>query len=244
MNSRKYFGRSIDADWFGVLPITTPSELDSKHSLRVIDFVPIAGFGLRMLNNSAAVSDALKNQANAVYDTVTQAEIRNSYASDEKLTLWERTENYLRLAKFDQVYRAGYVHDDFEKNNQDNTEDVLKIFQNVNFDRFTPHICCLLNPSLKAVGSFGGADADLVFDDVLIDLKTSTEFKLTSRDLNQLIGYLVLSRLGGFSGAKNTPQIRRLGIYFARYAYLYTFSVDELITEDNLNTFCKWFKKR
>lgn len=89
----------------------------------------------------------------------------------------------------------------------------------------------------------GGADADVVFDDLLVDLKTTVSFGLSTQHLNQLYGYLVLSRLGGFANVRKSPEIHRLGIYFARYDYLYTVRVENVISEGDLKALYKWFKK-
>ena len=47
----------------------------------------------------------------------------------------------------------------------------------------------------------------------------------------------------GFEGVKSSPEIHRLGIYFARYNYLFTFNVEDVISSDALQALCKWFKK-
>ena len=214
-----------------------------KRSLRVIEFLPIARAGLELLCQSDDVSIKIKKQAKHAWEHAQGAEMRKQMATGENLTLTERAHICLQMAKLDQVYRARYVHEDFETVDPDDVSDLMTMFEQVKFNIFKAHEVCLLNPPLKAAGLVGGADADIVLDDLLIDLKTTTSFSLTINQLNKLYGYLVLSRLGGFAGVKSSPEIRRLGIYFARYDYLFTFNVEDVISSDALKAFCKWFKK-
>jgi hypothetical protein len=221
------------------LPIIVPGE----RSLRIFEFLPVAELGLFRLNASDDVADTTKIAAKQVWDQVKNAANFKFNATGEELTLAERINISLKMAKLEQIYRAGYIHEDFEAVDESTAQDVLSIFQRVDFDAFYANECCLLNPPFTAAGLVHGADADIVLDDLLVDLKTSADFRLTTRYLNQLFGYLVLSRLGGFAGVKKSPEIRRLGIYFARYDHLYTFDVEEVISEGDLKLFCKWFKK-
>ena len=49
-----------------------------------------------------------------------------------------------------------------------------------------------IGPTFDGSPDVGGADADLILDGTLIDFKSSSKCKLTSRILRQLIGYWLL----------------------------------------------------
>lgn len=69
------------------------------------------------------------------------------------------------------------------------------------------------------------ADADLVIDNTLIDIKTTMGGHLTPYMFNQLLGYYLLYQLRGFETSLPQPKITHLGIYFARYSELVTFPI-------------------
>lgn len=91
----------------------------------------------------------------------------------------------------------------------------------------------------------GGADADLLIGDVLLDVKTTKEASSLSQEYyNQLIGYYVLWKIGGIIDLLKECRISSLGIYFSRHATLYT--IPTKIVEENvhLGDFIDWFKER
>jgi hypothetical protein len=91
----------------------------------------------------------------------------------------------------------------------------------------------------------GGADADIIIDDMIIDIKTTKHLRLLPEDYYQLIGYYVLSLLGKLNGGRSRGKIKRLGIYFSRYGYLYTFNVkDIIINPGSFATFLEWFQQK
>ena len=61
----------------------------------------------------------------------------------------------------------------------------------------------------------GGADADLIIDRILIDIKTTKSNSFTQDMYNQLLGYYALSTF-----RKDLDGITELGIYFSRYGVL------------------------
>jgi len=77
----------------------------------------------------------------------------------------------------------------------------------------------IYNPVL-GFGSFG-ADADLILDDCLLELKTSQRPQL-AQYLRQLLGYVLLD-------TEDRYGIRRIGLYLARQRCLVTFSLHDLL---------------
>ena len=86
------------------------------------------------------------------------------------------------------------------------------------------------------------ADADLIVDDLLVDIKTSGKSMTPSlplQDFCQLVGYFALTALAG------THRVRRLGIYYARYGYLFEFPVPRARPgSGGLTAFLEWFRKQ
>jgi len=99
-----------------------------------------------------------------------------------------------------------------------------------------------LNPTFKNIPL--KADADLVVDDMLIDIKTTKNFQLKRNYFNQLIGYYTLYKIGGIDGMPLQNEIKKLGIYFSRQGYLHWYEVDDIIDGNRFPEFIKWFKKR
>jgi hypothetical protein len=68
-----------------------------------------------------------------------------------------------------------------------------------------------LNPVfLPYSGLVGGADADIIFDSTLLDLKSTMKLGYSSEDWAQVLGYAAMARASGL-------PIEHVGIYFARY---------------------------
>lgn len=79
-----------------------------------------------------------------------------------------------------------------------------------------------------------GADADIVLDDTLIDIKATVRAGYKWTDAAQLASYVVFAAMCG----KPWP-IRRAGIYQARYGRLLWFDVAELAQATDLQSFAR-----
>ena len=78
-----------------------------------------------------------------------------------------------------------------------------------------------LNPDFGEAGQLvGGADADIVVDDMLIDIKTTMFPKFERRYWEQLCSYCALASLQGMN-------IRRAVIYFSRFGVFETVSLPD-----------------
>lgn len=107
-----------------------------------------------------------------------------------------------------------------------------------------PEHTCLLNPTFGDASELvGGADADLIVDDLLVDIKTYRELRLTPEMLRQLVGYYVLLALSGEASGRPFAfeRIQRLGIYFSRHGYLLELSVDDVLPPDALPLLTRLF---
>lgn len=95
---------------------------------------------------------------------------------------------------------------------------------NVFYDHYQ-HLLSLphtLNPNFAGSGDVGGADADLVVDGCLIDIKTSISPQLKADYLYQLAGYLLLDY-------DDRLQMNAVGIYMARQGMLIRWTVPEFL---------------
>lgn len=153
----------------------------------------------------------------------------------------------LLLGKLDPIYRARYVPRKIKLDNKD-IKDLNNLITLVDPRLFKAKKICLLNPTFKKASELvKGADADLVIDDMLIDIKTTKYLQNKQDYFNQLIGYYTLYRIGGISGMPATNKIKRLGIYFSRHGYLQLYNIKDITVikdKDKFSEFVEWFKER
>ena len=158
----------------------------------------------------------------------------------------ELIESTLSLAYLDPIYRAnrghGYVGTPIDKKDID---DVRKLISIVPLDYFKAKNLCMLNPTFGIASQMvGGADADIVIDDTIIDIKTTKKLEFRLRDFQQVLGYYVLHQIGGLGRLQPKPEIKKVSIYFSRYAYLHTLDLEDIVNEDTFPKFVDWFKER
>lgn len=174
-------------------------------------------------------------------DKILNAKVKNQYDECKSIHLkWINSNSIeisqlisvcLFLGRLDDVARNGFFAKDaftLEPENEDDILDLTQLIQICDFKKFTPKRKIILNPGFGIASSLvGGADADVLVDDTLIEIKVTKELKVTRSFYNQLIGYYLLHLLGGVTKHKEI-KIRKLGIYFARHGFLWTCNVDEV----------------
>ena len=168
-------------------------------------------------------------------------------------------EYLLRISNLDVLYRSSranfYPPDPdpifVEPIPQQEVDDLLQLYRAIP-DQLFQGVRIFLNPDLSIPNDgtrltptrlAGGvrADGDVIIDDMLLDVKTSAAKmtpKLPLREFSQLMGYFALTSLAG------GHRIRRLGVYYARHAYLLEFAVPRVLP--NLGgrpAFLEWFRK-
>lgn len=111
-------------------------------------------------------------------------------------------------------------------------------------EMLVPARMIVLNPTFALSAKVGGADADLLIDDLLIDIKTVDRILLRKSYLAQLAGYAVLHDLGGthIPGGVHLGPLVRLGIYFARHGKLVELGISEVFPDDGYARFREVFK--
>lgn len=154
-------------------------------------------------------------------------------------------ESTLLLAQIDPIYRAGVFTENLGSINIKDVKDLENLISSVDLDNFNPKKKCFLNPNFgEASKMVGGADADLIIDDMLIEIKTTKRLEMRRETYNQLIGYYILYRIAGINGMTEINNIKKLGVYFSRYGYLHLYNIEDIIDETIFPEFIQWFKDR
>ncbi len=147
----------------------------------------------------------------------------------------------INLARLDPILRSGYIDPNIGVADEKDVKDMKALISAVNPTIFKTTNTCFLNPTFGVASNvIGGADADLIIGDTLVDIKTTKYLKFDRAMFNQLIGYYLLSRMGGVNGISSKKRIKKLGIYFSRYGELYTFDVNSVIRERNIKKYLEW----
>jgi len=147
------------------------------------------------------------------------------------------------LAQMDVFYRQGTIPANLGTVERGDIEDLRNLISIVDTDLFRAKKYCFLNPTFGYGSTLvGGADADLIVDDTLIDVKTTKYLSFTRDNFNQLIGYYILSKLGKINESEDIP-ISKMGIYFSRHGVLHTVSAGEIENLPNFPKFVNAFEK-
>lgn len=150
----------------------------------------------------------------------------------------------LVLAQIDVIYRAGIVPPDLGVVNEADIDDLQNLIGLVKERDFKSNKICLLNPTFGVASILvSGADADLVLDNNLIDIKTTKNLRFDTDMFNQLIGYYLLYKLGGFD-CEEKVHIDNLGIYFSRHGILYSFPIENVLKEEKMDYYLKFVKEK
>ncbi|MCG3134590.1 MAG: hypothetical protein HMLKMBBP_01904 [Planctomycetes bacterium] len=134
------------------------------------------------------------------------------------------------LAGLDLLRRTGLYDDVGRTPTSVEIDEIHALYAIVPWEEFRPRRVLRLNPTFGSGSELlGGADADLLVDDCLIDIKTVKESKLHVDYVRQLVGYALLANAYGVDGSRAQIDIRRLGVYFARAGAVHRFGMEESI---------------
>ncbi len=150
----------------------------------------------------------------------------------------------IRLAKLDVVFRAHKFDLTFEKAEPEDVEDLLTLLEIAPFDKLIHNKNVFLNPTFGETSKLvGGADADLITGDILVDLKTITKSEMGADDLDQLFGYYLLACRERQTDP-TFPEIKRLAFYFSRHGYLWIENAKTWTDHPQFAEVEKWFFQR
>lgn len=154
-------------------------------------------------------------------------------------------ESTILLAQVDIIYRVKRIYKNVGNINKDDVTDLRNLISLVNLNDFKLKNTCFLNPNYgKASNMVRGADADLIIDDMLIEIKTTKTLQMRREVYDQLIGYYTLYRIAGINGMSEYNEIKKLGVYFSRHGYLHLYDIEDIIDETKFPEFIEWFKER
>lgn len=102
------------------------------------------------------------------------------------------------------------------------------------WDTLRPREWGVLNPRF-GIGSYllAGADADVLMDGCLIDIKTVAKTAPHIRHIRQLVCYALIANRYGISRAPDGAKIDELAIYFTRAGYLHRFPLSACIAQEH-----------
>jgi hypothetical protein len=148
------------------------------------------------------------------------------------------------LSLFEEIYRAGLRDDSplLVPTPRASVEELLNIPEaawiddlcalwTLFYEKFQSMLSCqsILNPTFAGSRDVGGADADLIVEGCLIEIKTSKMPKIDLNFLRQLAGYLLLDY-------EDEHAIQSVGVYMARQGLFFEWPVPDflhLLTGEN-----------
>lgn len=149
------------------------------------------------------------------------------------------------LAQLDPIFRAGYIDPNLGMAEKEDIADLRSLIDCVKVDTFKSKEICVLNPTFDIASALvGGADADLVIDNTLIDVKTTKNLRLDRDQFNQLVGYYILHRLDEPLQFADGIIIDNLGIYFSRHGVLFTVPITTILNSKKIEEFIDWFENK
>ena len=141
------------------------------------------------------------------------------------------------LALFEECFRAGPQPKSllFSAGEKATVEDLLKLGKPhwiddlrtlaqgmVNKFDVTAYNNVVLNPNFSGSRDVGGADADLILDGCLLDIKSTVKAEISKVNVYQLLGYVLLDY-------DNKYELEKAGFYMARQCQLLNWPINELI---------------
>jgi len=126
---------------------------------------------------------------------------------------------------------------------EDDLADLRSLIELVDPKKFQAKDVCVLNPGFGTASAMvKGADADILLDGLLLEVKTVKKLDLKQEYFHQLVAYYLLACIGGIEGLKKKPVIDSLGIYFSRHAEVFSLPISDVIGDDDLQTTLAWFQ--
>ncbi len=151
----------------------------------------------------------------------------------------------LFFARLDPYYRALVIDPGLMAPDAQAYDDVRAILSHVPPEYFTASKQCFLNPHFGAASEMVfGADADLIIDDLLLEIKTTKDLCVRREHLDQLLCYYILHKIGGVNDQPRARPIKRIGVYFSRHALLWSIPIKDLAPQRSLSNFKNWFEDR
>lgn len=138
------------------------------------------------------------------------------------------------LAKLEYVYRSGYIQNAeiirilFTKESQNVIDEIYNLqdsfeknFINNHFKMKENPYTVFYNPTFGMCSAVvGGADADIIMDNTIIDFKTTKNLNSIKKDFEQILGYYL------FSKNLNMESVDSISLYLVRYNKFVSYKFD------------------
>jgi len=159
----------------------------------------------------------------------------NHYQKIRKADAYQKlqiVEHALRLARVEIMYRWGSgIADHLSATpTPDEIEDTLSMLRVVPWDEISNlgEGPILPGPTFgRAGGMVGGADADLIVGDALVDISTSKKNAFDTERFNNVIAYYIIALVARALG-EDLPVINKLCTYHARHVHIHTIPARKL----------------
>lgn len=252
---QKKFTEEFKLPKFEIISELKAPPLTKNYALIGTAFDYLMRFYLKRLNPNAITQEwvaehSISRIANKKIKKIAEGIVKQAKINyDNYIKTGEINEEVLKsciyLAQIDSVYRSGILDERMGNVESLDIQDMRNLFSLINPEYFKAKKNCLLNPTFgKGSSLVGGADTDLVIDDILIDIKTTKYLNLTREHFDQIVGYYFLSLIGKLSNSPRGHKVNHIGIYFSRHGILYKIPVEEVIKKEQVKPFIAWMKKR
>jgi hypothetical protein len=173
-------------------------------------------------SQSGVIARRLTQRARRAYeDAIATGVIRSTHAKSA-----------LQLARLDVVFRSGLGQEEVGRPvDRNDVRDLIQLLTVLRRSTLAARRARYLNPTFAVGEIVGGADADLISGDALVEIKVTKDPKIWRSYFNQLLGYYLLFRSGGFFGLRSQPRIQRLGVYLARFGHLALWRLEDIASD-------------
>ena len=200
----------------------------------------VAENAIRAIHNVTDDEDAHLAVANSLSTAQRQVDAYlSSDGADD--TLRPMIKASIRLAKLDAIFRAGVLDSNLEDTPATEVEEVHSLLRAFPHEQFPSPRRIDLNPTFGRFSAMvGGADADLIIDGTLIDLKVTRNDKIERDYFRQLVSYAILARAARDDG-EDTPGLHTMGVYFARHAHFHSLPLGAIYGHPEYQQIASWY---
>ncbi|MCK8061701.1 MULTISPECIES: hypothetical protein [unclassified Fusibacter] len=151
----------------------------------------------------------------------------------------------IKMSRIDMIHRSAQNDIDvFAEVDSKDIEDIQNLYNVFKQQDWVAKDVCYLNPVFgEASLMVGGADADLIFNDVLIDFKTIKKAGMTRTSFDQLMGYYLLNEIGGITEKGKIQTINSVAIYSSRYGEIMKIDIEDIFDTNRLPELKSWMKE-
>jgi hypothetical protein len=149
-------------------------------------------------------------------------------------------ERAIQLAKIDSILRAGLFDNTFEIAEPALVSELMDLFHAVAWDNFAIVQEGWLNPVLGSARIGLSADADLLIDGRMIDIKVTSSKSIEVSWLDQLLIYFLLFR-NWRQYDQRYPEVKTMGIYLARHGLVQEWPCELWTNHPGFSGLENWF---